>query len=556
MLDEKRATALPIPDGFPVAWENPEDERAFWTIDRLHWPDPLPVVMFDFLPEVGITTAAQAYNVPLRFDARRINGYLYSTMAPPPMPPEELAAMGARAQEKIGPAIARLGELWETEWLPEVQREIAFWDGFDLRGASMPALLRHLDDSIPRFEKVWHVHFLVAIPFLLALSQFDELYRDLFGSDDALGAYRLLQGIDNRTVDGAREQWKLSRDILATPSLREIFETTPAEQIVAALEQSDAGLAFLADLQSHLAIHGSRGDKFSTLVEPSWIEDPTPVIRNLKDFVGQPDRDFEAERAELAAERERAVAAAREQLASYPQPVVDEFEALLRAAQVAIVLSEDHGYWIDAMATNRVRQVLLEFGGRFAAAGLLDEARDVVHLTLAEIRETAIALPMLDRRGLVAERKADLERCARLVPPPALGTPPAGPMPDDPISRALGKFFGTPQQQTEKNVVTGNAGSAGKVRGTARIIRTISEADRLGAGEILVAETTAPPWTPLFARAAAVVTDTGGVLSHCAVVAREYAIPAVVGTGTATTTIKDGQTIEVDGDAGIVRLLD
>jgi pyruvate,water dikinase len=70
-----------------------------------------------------------------------------------------------------------------------------------------------------------------------------------------------------------------------------------------------------------------------------------------------------------------------------------------------------------------------------------------------------------------------------------------------------------------------------------------------------VAETTAPPWTPLFATAAAVVTDTGGILSHCAVVAREYRIPAVVGTGAATATIRNGQMIEVDGDAGIVRIL-
>jgi len=70
-----------------------------------------------------------------------------------------------------------------------------------------------------------------------------------------------------------------------------------------------------------------------------------------------------------------------------------------------------------------------------------------------------------------------------------------------------------------------------------------------------VAETTAPPWTPLFATAAAVVTDTGGILSHCAVVAREYRIPAVVGVGSATATLHDGQMVEVDGDAGLVRIL-
>jgi pyruvate,water dikinase len=87
------------------------------------------------------------------------------------------------------------------------------------------------------------------------------------------------------------------------------------------------------------------------------------------------------------------------------------------------------------------------------------------------------------------------------------------------------------------------------------VLRSLSETAGLQEGEVLVAETTAPAWTPLFATAAAVVTDTGGILSHCAVVAREYRIPAVVGTGAATETIRNGQTVEVDGDAGIVRIL-
>jgi pyruvate,water dikinase len=104
-------------------------------------------------------------------------------------------------------------------------------------------------------------------------------------------------------------------------------------------------------------------------------------------------------------------------------------------------------------------------------------------------------------------------------------------------------------------VLRGTAGSSGTVRGPAKVVRSLAEAGKLQPGDILVAETTAPPWTPLFATAAAVVTDVGGVLSHCAVVAREYRIPTVVGTGRATATIQDGQTIEVDGDAGVVRIV-
>jgi pyruvate,water dikinase len=101
----------------------------------------------------------------------------------------------------------------------------------------------------------------------------------------------------------------------------------------------------------------------------------------------------------------------------------------------------------------------------------------------------------------------------------------------------------------------GHAGSPGKARGRARLVRSLADAGKLGAGDVLVAEATAPPWTPLFATAAAIVTDAGGVLSHCAVVAREYRVPAVVGTGRATAVIQDGDLLEVDGDAGLVRII-
>jgi len=121
---------------------------------------------------------------------------------------------------------------------------------------------------------------------------------------------------------------------------------------------------------------------------------------------------------------------------------------------------------------------------------------------------------------------------------------------------AIGKFFGGPPPATEEpGIIRGNAGSPGRARGPARVVRSLAEADRLRPGDVLVAETTAPPWTPLFASAAAIVTDTGGILSHCAVVAREYGIPAVVGTGSATARISDGQLLEVDGGAGLVRVL-
>jgi pyruvate,water dikinase len=161
----------------------------------------------------------------------------------------------------------------------------------------------------------------------------------------------------------------------------------------------------------------------------------------------------------------------------------------------------------------------------------------------------------VELRWLVAGRYAEIERQRALTPPPVLGAIPTQPPPDDPFTRLAMKFNGVPQAPAAPGELRGSPGSAGTVRGRARVIHSIAEAGRLEPGDILVAETTAPPWTPLFAIVGAVVTDTGGVLSHCAVVAREYGIPAVVGTGMASAVVSDGQMLEIDGDAGIVRFV-
>ncbi|MGE3268086.1 MAG: PEP-utilizing enzyme [Chloroflexota bacterium] len=544
---------------FPVVWEHPDDARGFWQQDRMHFPEPTTRLDHDFvrvLYEHGFNTAAARYQLPIRAAARRINAYHYSAMAPN-IPPEQMEEQGKLAEAEVTPIIDQLGDLWEQEWLPELKQYLATWRAYDLAGADAPQLLAHLEWTLERLHRIWEIHFLIAFPMLLSISMFDDFYRDLFGDEDAFQAYRLLQGFDNKTLESNRELWGLSRKAVAAPEVRAAFETLPIQEVIPALEQSAAGQEFLGHLHTFLSEYGRRGDSWG-LRRPGWIEDPSSVLRNLKDYVQQPDRDLGSERAALIEERERVLAETRQRLQGYPRQVVGQFEGLLKAAQVANVLSEEHGFWIDFSTTYEVRLVILELGRRFAATGVIDHADDIFVLSLDEIRATASELPGLDRRALVAERKAELEAAAKVTAPPVLGTPPAGPPPQDPIGRAIVKMFGggPPPASEVPSELRGSAGSPGTVTGPARVVRSLDEADRVRPGDVLIAEFTAPPWTPLFATVAAVVTDAGGILSHCAVVAREYGIPAVVGTGRATATIKDGQLVEVDGNAGIVRLLD
>jgi pyruvate,water dikinase len=549
---------IPTPPDFPVVWEDPADERLFWTRDAMHFPNPVNALENDFAVRIaqgyGFARASEAYDMPVKNLVRLVNTYLYTAMAPA-VAPEEMEAAGERSQKKVGEAMARLGERWRGEYLPEIQEYLRDWDRFDLRSASTQELLAHLDETVARFKRLWEIHFTIAFPMMISMSVFEEFYRDLFGSDGAFDAFRLLQGLDNKTVQTGRELWRLSRRALKMPEVREVLEENAAADVVPALEGSTEGREFLTELNAYLDEYGHRGDLWG-ISFPTWAEDPTPAIKMLKDYVTQSGGGPDEELASLAAERERLLAETRERLAGYPRAVRDEFEFLLKVAQESTILSEDHGFWIDFNSTARVRRVVMEFGHRFAEAGVIERPDDVLHLNLHEMRETARRLPDLDRRDLVARRKAELERFAGMQPPPALGTQPPGPPPDNPVTRMLMKFFGgPPQPPDEPGVLRGNPGSPGVVRGRARVLRALPEAAELRQGEVLVAETTAPPWTPLFATAAAVVTDTGGILSHCAVVAREYRIPAVVGTAAATAAIRSGQMVEVDGDRGIVRVL-
>lgn len=387
------------------------------------------------------------------------------------------------------------------------------------------------------------------------MSLFDDLYRDLFGDEGAFTSYKLLEGFDNKTLETNRALWELSQKALASPEVSRVIQERAESDVIDALGGSDAGKVFLDALDDFLDFYGKKGVTWGLWL-PYWIEDPAPVIKNLKDYMAATGYDPASELKALAGERDKAVATARDRLKGYPQQVVDEFESLLAISQVAVVLTEDHGFWLDSQSVYEMRRIIVEVGRRLVEAGVIDQPDDIFYLQMDEIRASVAELSEGDRRELIEERRGEMAHFGGIIPPLKLGMD-YGPPPEGLISRTFAKFEGEhlPQESDATGPLEGNPGSPGKIRGPAKVIRSLAEAGKLQSGDILVAPTTSPPWTPLFVTAGGIVTDTGGVLSHCAVVAREYRIPAVVGTGSATSRIKDGQILEVDGDAGIVRII-
>jgi phosphohistidine swiveling domain-containing protein len=267
------------------------------------------------------------------------------------------------------------------------------------------------------------------------------------------------------------------------------------------------------------------------------------AVRGLGErLVSGEDPDGRTRQREIAAEREAAEAVCRAALDDRPD-LLSQFNALLEVAQRYAVLRERQARDFT-LGWPLLRRCVLRLGEILAARGVIDAAGDVFFLTRAEIEGRE------DLRDTVADRRQRWERQRRLAAPLDLGTPP----------KALRSLMQGAAEAARTRpvppdaVLVGEPASHGRATGTVRIVRGLEDFDRFRDGEVLVARLTAPAWTPLFARAAAVVTDGGTLAAHSSLVAREYGIPAVVGTSEATRRLRDGQVVIVDGGAGVVQM--
>jgi len=358
------------------------------------------------------------------------------------VPPEKMTEAGKHAEETLKVSIGTFVQRWDDEWLPELKGYHDTWDSFDLSGASVDSLLEHLDWTLDTFARLWDIHFQIAVPFLVAPSMFHDMYSDVFGETEALHSYKLLQGIENASLVAGRELWSLSQSA-DSDEIRSLTLNHPTGEIVAALELSDEGGKFLHLLRTYLQKYDMRSDTVIELADPSWVEDPSIAIENLKHYLSEDAENPEDHWKQMVAEREQFVADAGEKIAGYPEAVRGGFEMFMAAGQHGHRLQEDHNWWIDQMGNHKVRMVLLEFGRRLAAAGSIAERDDVFFLTGDEMKDSIAAASPVDFKSVVVERTAEIEKWDKISPPPMIGTD-YGPPPDNPVTRAIGRFFGGP----------------------------------------------------------------------------------------------------------------
>ena len=527
-----------------AAW--PTDLDGFWMFDQIHAPRPLTPLSQDIVMRAmtdGFCIALAELGCPFEFRFRTINEYAYAAFLPVASPePAE------RYRANVDALLPRLAERWQHEWLPAIMPGLDCLCATDYAALEDATLLATLDTLRRDLVGRWRVHGFLLFCYQAA-SAFDDFYRATLQPADTSEPYQLLQGYPTKAYAAQCGFWELGRQIRSSATLRRLFA---AGADLDCLREHCEASDFLDMLGAHLRSFGWRSDACIELAAPMWHEDPTPALNALASLAACDETESPVARlAQVAARRERLLHAARARLAGNPD-LLQRFEHQYALARHHVVLDEDHNFFIDQMGNSGMRMPVLELGRRLADRHALARRDDVFMLVVDEIRDGLAGAPL---RGLVEHRRAELERCAVLMPPHALGTPPQQET-DDPLIAALIKTdLPPPLRANAPGVVRGTPASPGVARGRAKVAFDLAQASTIRPGEILVCEMTLPPWSMLFSTVAAVVADTGGVLSHCATVARECGIPCVVGTTVGTTTIRDGMELLVDGSKGEVLLL-
>lgn len=527
----------------------PEDlATGYWVQDRTHFGTPITPLNASFVVpshRIGTRVANAKTKSPVdQFYVKMHQGYYYMAVR---MFPGDVKARQREHEAYIEASIATGWEtfchLRDTVLLP-IYRELERLAREPFTATEALDVLSWLATT---YNTVWTVHFEVVKPRFGVLPKLESLYTQISGSEEFQTLYSLFH-VMNKSLETDRELSHLAALVRQNRDLVRTFRETPPLDLPRVLAESPAAHDFNRQFQQFLTEYGQRTPYSHDFGDPTWEEDPVPPLTLIGQYVASGyefERRFQASGEESQRTFERVMAAAR------PGPEKEAFLRRFAEARELWPIDEDHHFYLDAMLPAKTRPVILRVGEALVERRQIASPYDVFYLYRDEVEQALREAPLTYTR-LAVERREELIRQRTVVPPPTLGTPPpdAGREPSPTEVRIFGA--GAPATGEGERELHGFSASAGRYTGRVRLVAGPADFHRVAPGDVLVCRTTTPPWTMLFPIVGAIVTDAGGILSHCATVAREYGIPAVVGTRRATQLLTDGEEVTVDGGAGTV----
>jgi pyruvate,water dikinase len=569
------------------------DDQRFWFYNSMHFPEPMSA--FDMVTAEAAYCALGSSNTrvhclptTLGIDHRIINGRVYIG-GNAVTDPAEIARRTEEFQKRAFYYYAnweRLYEQWRGKMLALIN------DAQALPKPSLPeleplenvhagkgvaanhSLLDTYQKTLEGYFRMWHHHFEFLLLGYGAYMTFFAFCKKAFPEITDQTVARMVAGIEAEIFRPDEELRRLARRAVELGVDGQFKDGVSAPEIIRSLEQGgEPGRRWLEELET------SRNPWFNINVgdgfyhyHRSWNDDLSMPFAGLPGYIARVhageslDRPYE----KLREERAKLIADYRELLSS--QEEREAYDQMITLAHRVFPYVEGHKFYCEHWYTNLFFNKIREFGVLLSAHGFFGSGEDVFQLTHYEVESAIIDLMMSWSNGspprgpqhwpaIVAERRAALAEWAKNDTPPALG-----PVPDIIDDPAIVMLWGITRESLDTwlaasgakdtNEIRGFAASSGVVEGTACIVKSVEEIGKLKKGDILVCQVTNPTWAPIFQKIAGAVSDIGGSMSHAAIVAREYGLPAVVGTGTATSRIRDGQRVRVDGGRGIVTLLE
>lgn len=567
------------------------EESKFWFFDGMHNPEPLypfDTIMTEnwWVAVSQMTTRVWAIPPAMGIDHRIINGYLYvspNAVTDPAKVAERQEYFAKRAgyyfenwdeiyltwKSKAQDCIGRLRAI-EFRPLPEYEPEASV-SGHKGIYSSLE-MLKAYNRLIENMLEMGSYHFEMLNLGYGAYLTFREFCQSAFPGIADQTITDMVSGIDILLFRPDDELRRLAQIAVDLGVEKLILAGGAPDNTLASLRGSDAGKAWIEALEEAKDpwFWYSTGSGYCH-ADPVWMSDlrlPLTAIRGYIEAIGKGE-DVRRPLDRILKKREDVTAEYRALL-----PTDDDraaFDSLIGLARKVFPFVEDHNFYVEHLHHSIFWAKVRELGEVFVAHKFFDDREDIFYLHRHEIYDALYDLLIgwavgTQPRGefywrpIIRERRRIRDALAKWTPPPALGTPPE--TITEPLTIML---WGITQETIEEwlgvdaesaTEFRGIAASAGKVKGKARVISDPDQLYEIEHGEILVCRITAPSWAPVFPRVKAAVSDVGGMMAHTAIICREYGLPAVVGTGFATSRIRTGDLIEVDGNIGIVRIVE